>query len=120
MEDGSVEMTVWALHGVTGRDIINAVRRLAGTEFMKSRRYRDDEVLFKVGRHSKRFGGLVLAHKANSGEFDLYFQPHGCYRSLAILNHSWPAPMGSGASEEGVVRYIRDFRDELKKVLGIE
>lgn len=114
-----VTMTITVPKGVTGKQIFDAVKKLAGQEFVVNQKVLDDRRFYKIGRSSS------YPHKdcavAVGALSEWYLDPLKTYYRLEVRYYPWPSgKFAVGYTDEAIIKSIREFRDALKSELGLE
>lgn len=114
-----VTMTIDATKGITGQQIMNAVKQLAGDGFVVNQKVHDDRHFYKIGRSSSYpYKDCVVAVGALS---EWHLNPLKTYYQLEVKYHPWPGVKYCvGYTDDAVVKSVRQFRDALKSELGLD
>lgn len=100
--------------GVTGQQIVDAVRSLAGNGFVEKKSVVEDLVVLTIGRSSDYPYEDVIILVDGSTKLELSAQ----YTQVSVVATEWPgSKYAVGYSDDSVINSVRKFRDQLEKKL---
>ena len=114
---GKVAMAISLPSPVSGRKVMDAVKKLAGREYHEEvASVVDDKTTYEIGRASRSpVEDLIIKDSdKNSSEIN----PDGSYEKLTVEYHKHPGrKFAVGFGTDAVVRAIKEFQQQLKTEL---
>lgn len=103
---------------VSGQEIINAVKQIAGDSYVQTYdRVIDDTIWFKVGARSN-YPGEGLAIAVSPAYTDCGINPSSLYSHIAVVNCEWGGSYYAVLeNEKSIIKNARNFRDEIHRLL---